>query len=258
MCEISSNYESIVSQFTNPSSRVHPTSPPVSNKGDEDFHSLVLQQFKVLSEELGSYRNELCELKNSVQQNVPKPTDKNVDADHSAVSPRVTSTPYNQGMGSVCYRKPVKNPQDYDGTSSLMDYMCHFEICAHLNNWTSDEMALHLAGSLKGRAQKVLSSMKVEDRKVYSKLISALEDRFLPPNQSQLYRAQLKARKRQSNESLPELGEAVKRLVAMAYPSADCDLLNILSKDAFVMHSVMIGTWCGRFKGPDPAIWRKW
>ncbi|ESO87016.1 hypothetical protein LOTGIDRAFT_166752 [Lottia gigantea] len=117
--------------------------------------------------------------------------------------PSVTSTLNTRCdvSGSV-YRKPVRTPQAYDGSTSFMDYRCHFQLCAQLNNWSENEMALHLATSLKGSAQKVLTSLKVEDRLIYSNVIGALEDRFLPQNQCQLYRAQLKARKRKPKESL--------------------------------------------------------
>ncbi|ESO82897.1 hypothetical protein LOTGIDRAFT_155939 [Lottia gigantea] len=207
-----------------------------------DFAAKLFDRFDNLSKEMELYRSEVFDVKTCLKQGVSAGGGYNKSnnvtfgpnsGEYNFV-PSVTSTPNTRGdvSGSVC-RKPVRTLQAYDGSTSFMDYNCHFQLCAQLNNWSENEMALHLATSLKGSAQKVLTSLKVEDRLIYSKVIGALEDRFLPQNQCQLYRAQLKARQRKPKESLPELGEAVRRLVTMSYPSADSELLQILAKDAF-------------------------
>ena len=49
--------------------------------------------------------------------------------------------------------------------------------------------------------------------------MKALEERFAPPNQTELYRAQLTERRQKPAESLPELGQAIRRLVNLAYPT---------------------------------------
>jgi hypothetical protein len=43
-----------------------------------------------------------------------------------------------------------------------------------------------------------------------------LEERFAPPNQKDLYRVQLKERRQKASETLPELGQAIRRLVNKA------------------------------------------
>ena len=65
-------------------------------------------------------------------------------------------------------------------------------------------------------------------------MIKALEDRFAPPNQTALYRVQLRERHQRPSESLSELGQDVRRLTNLAYPSAPADLKETLAKEQFI------------------------
>lgn len=68
----------------------------------------------------------------------------------------------------------------------------------------------------------------------YDLLVKALEERFAPPNQTELYRAQLKERKQRASETLSELGQAIRRLTCLAYPTATAELRETVGKDAFI------------------------
>ena len=68
----------------------------------------------------------------------------------------------------------MMKPATFDGNGSWMDYTAHFEACAELNNWTKE--------------QKGLGAGKHN----YDELVTTLEDRFAPPNQTELYRVQLR------------------------------------------------------------------
>jgi hypothetical protein len=68
----------------------------------------------------------------------------------------------------------------------------------------------------------------------YHTFVNALEDRFEPPNQTELYRAQMRERRQRAGESLPELGQAIRRLANLAYPTATAEIREMLSKDQFV------------------------
>lgn len=50
-------------------------------------------------------------------------------------------------------------------------------------------------------------------------LFKALEGRFAPANQTDLYRAQLIERRQRSSETLSEVSRAARRLTCLAYPS---------------------------------------
>ena len=134
----------------------------------------------------------------------------------------------------ITTRKPVILPDHFDGSISWLDYQAHFETCADVNEWDDVEKARFLIVSLRGPAQQVMGDLTSAERKDYGILINAIKRRFNPDRQTELYRSQLRTRKRNVNESLPELGQAIKRLVRLAYPNAGCELLDSLGRDYFL------------------------
>ena len=68
----------------------------------------------------------------------------------------------------------------------------------------------------------------------YGELIKALEDRFAPANQTELYRVQLRERRQKATETLPELGQTIRRLTHLAYPTAPIDVRETLAKEQFI------------------------
>ena len=87
--------------------------------------------------------------------------------------------------------------------------------------------------SLRGSACQVLGTLPL-CRCDYRELVRALGSRFNPENQSELYRVQLRNRGRKVNESLPELGQQIRTLVAQAYPGANPEVLEVLGRDFFI------------------------
>jgi hypothetical protein len=69
-------------------------------------------------------------------------------------------------------------------------------------------------------------------------LFKALEERFAPPHQTELYRAQLKERKQRASKKLSVLGQAIRRLTCLAYHTARQEVWETLGKDAFIDASV--------------------
>jgi hypothetical protein len=130
--------------------------------------------------------------------------------------------------------KPKVMPGHFDGTGSWPDYLVHFGVCAQLNRWSEAEKAAYLAVSLRGLAQQMLGDLTTETRSSYGGLSTALAKRFDPANQVELYRVQLRSRVLGSGETLPELGQAIRRLTGRAYPGANYQLLDILSRDHFI------------------------
>jgi hypothetical protein len=78
--------------------------------------------------------------------------------------------------------------------------------------------------------------MKSEDVHVcaYGDLSEALEARFAPANQTELYRAMLREKRQKPTDTLPELGESIRRLVHLAYPTAPREVTEMIAKDQFV------------------------
>ena len=154
-----------------------------------------------------------------------------------APSPRRTgsrSSPVTDPPQSVPRPKNLMKPATYDGTGLWNDYLSHFESVSLMNHWTDLEKGLYLAASLRGQAQGVLGNQATGDRQNYQKLVQALQDRFAPSNQTELYRAQLRERRQKASETLPEMGQEIRRLTNLAYPTASSELKEVLATEQFL------------------------
>ena len=125
-------------------------------------------------------------------------------------------------------------PDKFDGTHSWLDYHSHFEACAEINDWSLHQKGLYLAVSLQGQARGVLGNLPRGTQPDYLTLVKALEERFSPPSQTDLYRVQFRERRQRAGETLPELGQAMNRLVHMAFPSAPDEVKETLATDQFI------------------------
>ena len=75
--------------------------------------------------------------------------------------------------------------------------------------------------SLTGQAQGVLQNLSEDQRQNYKEHVRSLKERFTPANQTaELYRTQLRGRHQKAAESLSELGQYIRRLASLAYPTA--------------------------------------
>lgn len=129
-------------------------------------------------------------------------------------------------------RREVK-AATYDRSGSWLDYKTHFNTVGKLNEWTDEEKGLFLAASLRGQAQAVLGNLPGDNTDYYY-LVQALEERFGPPNQTELYRVQLRERRKRATETIPELGQAVRRLANLAYPKAPSEVRDTLAMEQFL------------------------
>ena len=125
-------------------------------------------------------------------------------------------------------------PQLYDGLTDIDEYLTQFGIIAEINQWSCDSKALHLASCLTGIARSLLSELDSVSRRNFTSLVSALQSRFGTVNRAEVYRAQLKNRVRQRNETIPELAQNIRKLTRQAYPGANSDLIDTLALDHFI------------------------
>jgi len=130
--------------------------------------------------------------------------------------------------------KPLISSAPFDGKSAWDDYRVQFELIADLNGWDEATKAIYLAASLQGSAQAILADLDDYARRNYRALTEALSTRFGNEGQTQLFRTQLKHRARGKDESLPELAQAIRRLVRQAYPNASLAIQDVLVKDHFI------------------------
>ena len=102
---------------------------------------------------------------------------------------------------------------------------------------------VYLAVSLRGQAQGVMSNLPLELRQNYKELVKSLEERFPPSNQTELYRTQLRKRREKAIETLPELGQDVRRLANHAYPTAPNEVRETLAKEQFIDALIDVDMW---------------
>jgi hypothetical protein len=78
-----------------------------------------------------------------------------------------------------------------------------------LNGWTEKSKGTYLSVSLRGNALGMLGDLPKGKTPEYRELVKVLEERFVPPSQTELYRVQMKERRQKPGETLPELGQAI-------------------------------------------------
>lgn len=160
------------------------------------------------------------------------PSDTEVLVQPQTGLPRPTD---HSGLRFPMVGSPVHfKPEPYDGTTDWPEYLVYFEQLAEVHGWNHPTMAMVLGLSLKGSARSVLANLTLPQRRDYRALKSALSQHFCPPQQIHLYQAELKARKRKPNESLPELGRDIARLIRLAYPTADMATRETIGINAFL------------------------
>ncbi|KAJ8049585.1 hypothetical protein HOLleu_02384 [Holothuria leucospilota] len=108
-------------------------------------------------------------------------------------------------------------PEKYDRKSCWSDYLVHFEHIASINGWHQLEMAKFLGASLKGEAQKAFTDLPPHERHSYQAMCNALSRRSGVEKQGLIYRVRLQNRTQGPDESIVELGQALKRLIVRAY-----------------------------------------
>ena len=127
-----------------------------------------------------------------------------------------------------------KRPPTYDGSTSWQDLLVQFEMISVVNKWDNATKAYELATSMRGTAQGIVTDIEPEKRLDYNRLLTALTSRFEPENQANMYKSQLNSLFRKPGQTLPELGQEIRRITRLAYPTAPIEIRDQLAKDCFV------------------------
>ena len=125
-------------------------------------------------------------------------------------------------------------PDMYNGKSSWLDYRSHFESCAKLNKWNDEEKVNFLKTRLSGPARRTLTSITQQGLTTYHAIIKAIGERFEPEDKEDIYLSQLRARRMQKDENPYDLGDDIRRMCELAYPSYDHDALERVGRNHFL------------------------
>eukprot|EP00731_Ephydatia_muelleri_P023718 Em0015g1301a len=121
--------------------------------------------------------------------------------------------------------RPVLLPEPFSGESGISrwdDWIEHFEDCAAVNKWDSDEEKLKwIRVRLTGKAHTAYRRLAQDARTKYGECKDALRRRFHPDSSSDLHMAELQVRKRQNDEDWASFGDALRVLADKAYPDLE-------------------------------------
>lgn len=144
------------------------------------------------------------------------------------------SPPYLDVETPLVSPRPQMNikPRPYDGKGSWKEYFHYFERLARINKWEDNKMEI-LWLNMEGVALTYLENLPPGRVNSYTELCTALEERFGEQHMAEVFKAELRGRVRRANESLPALGQEIRRLVYNAYPSVRHEGLEELAIERF-------------------------
>jgi len=151
------------------------------------------------------------------------------DASNQATEKAETPVPSHKWM----------KPDKFDGSSSagatVETFLAQFGICAEYNGWSEADKGAQLKCCLKGSAGQLLWDTGKPSELTFEQLTAKLRQRFGSVDQEEKYIAELKSRRRRRNETLGELHQDLKRLMALAYPGeATSKMGEIIARDYFI------------------------
>ena len=108
----------------------------------------------------------------------------------------------------------------YNGSGRWEDFLCQFRRASKVNRWTEDDRIELLCLHLEGTALEFVNGLPVGRVQRFEDLVEALEGRFGTERMATVFKCELRQRKRKRGESLPDLGQELRRLYRLAYPRA--------------------------------------
>ena len=155
------------------------------------------------------------------------------DVPARCVQPVISSGQLAKEYRVASLRPTVLKPAQFDGrTGRVESHLTQFAIIAQRNGWDDREKADHLMCSLTGEASDLLREL-AEDSS-YNEVVACLRQHYASLDQVEIYRAQLKNRRRRPGEPLCELMKDIRRLFLSAFPGPVNYMSEIAAKDAFI------------------------
>ena len=135
-------------------------------------------------------------------------------------------------QGNVSTPKPYVKLATYDGTKCLETFLAKFDNMANYLKWSDADRLFHLKASLEGSAGQILWDMGPQT--TFLGVVQILRARFGNELQAERFRAELRARRRKSGETLQNLYQDICKLLAFAYPGQSNTAVGIIGRDAFL------------------------
>ena len=149
-------------------------------------------------------------------------------------------------------------PRTYEGTTTWKEYHNHFQRVSRINGWTEDQKLDLLWVNLTGEALSYTESLTPEQTATYDDLCQALDGRFGDQHLSEVFKSELRSRRRKSGESLPALAQDVSRLVQRAYPDIGRPGVDELAiekfREALPDHEQRVAVYQSKARTLDQAV----
>ena len=169
------------------------------------------------------------------------------ETEEMAFPPTNTSS-CRQGISRAREQPIAMNPDSYDGSGSVVEYLDRFHLAAEINNWSAETRVVQLLYRLKGRAHATVFSRLVGQNPTYSQVASELEAEFgKAPAHRLVTLRRLEARRLEQGESVKHLRDDICMMVREVYAhltsldrervSVDC-FMRALREEEVVRHLV--------------------
>lgn len=108
-------------------------------------------------------------------------------------------------------RKAIQ-PETYDGTKLIEEYIENFECVSEWNRWDLEEMGMQLVMCLRGSAQLAVKALPESCKRDYVRIVSCLHTSFGDPNQGIIDQKEFWTRNRSAHESLVDFAHSLRSL----------------------------------------------
>ena len=125
-------------------------------------------------------------------------------------------------------------PTFFDGKGSVRTFLAEFDNCATHNRWTETVRLHYLANCLEDPAAQILWKLRSGDSYTFGDLKRTLEVVYGGVGQAEVYRSQLKIRRRKKGETLTDLAQDVRKLMVLAYPGPQDKTTEVVARDSFL------------------------
>lgn len=133
--------------------------------------------------------------------------------------------------------RPLFMPETFTGVGrEWSDWSEQFEMAAQVNGWDNELKLKFMSLLFSGRARDIYGGLPYEAKNNYVLLKDAMGKCLEPCESADWNRVSFSSRRRLHNETAREFGNALRRLIYKAYPSADGATQDLLARDHFVAH----------------------
>ena len=141
------------------------------------------------------------------------------------------------GQQQNALARPVIVPQSFSarGDDDWTSWLASFNAACVVNGYGDGDRIRFMAARLEGTAHQIFTTISAANANAtYAQLCALLTDQFEPPQQQQLFEAQLRVRTKGHSESQYTFAAALRALANRAFPGQAGQILNRLVLQQFI------------------------